>query len=69
MEIASLIFLHVFNTFAYFFYILDYYMDGQLGVSGENSAVPCLLEQFVELASPDSVTDESETKSKAPPKV
>lgn len=44
-------------------------MDGQLGVSGENSAVPCLLEQFVGLASPDSQTDELETKSKVPLKV
>lgn len=55
--------LHIFST------SLTHYMDGQLGVSGENSAVPCLLEQFVELASPDSLTDESETKSKVPVKV
>jgi hypothetical protein len=44
-------------------------MDGQLGVSGENPSVPCLLEQFVGLASPDSLTDESETKRKVPQKV
>jgi hypothetical protein len=44
-------------------------MDGQLGVSGDNSTVPCLLKQFIELASPDSLTDESETKSKVPLKV
>lgn len=42
---------------------------GQLGVSGDNSTVPCLLKQFIELASPDSLTDESETKSKVPLKV
>ena len=44
-------------------------MDGQLGVSGENSAVPCLLKQFIELDSPDSLTDESEIKSKVSLKV
>lgn len=50
-------------------YILDCYMDGQLGVSGENAAVPCLLEEFVDLASPDPLTDKSATKSKNPLKV
>lgn len=44
-------------------------MDGQLGVNRENNMVPCLMEQFLELASLDSLTDESETKSKAPLKV
>lgn len=44
-------------------------MDGQLGVNGENSVVPCLLEQFLELGHPDSLTDESEVKSKASLKV
>lgn len=26
-------------------------MDGQLGVNGENSLVPCLLEQFLDVGS------------------
>lgn len=44
-------------------------MDGQLGVDGENSVVPCLLQQFLELGRPDSLTDESEVKSKTSLKV
>lgn len=44
-------------------------MDGQLGVNGENSVVPCLLEQFLELGNPDSLADESEVKSRASLKV
>ncbi|KAL0012254.1 hypothetical protein SO802_007362 [Lithocarpus litseifolius] len=36
---------------------------------GENSAVPCLLKQFIELDSPDPLTDESEIKSKVSLKV
>lgn len=44
-------------------------MDGQLGFNGENSAVPCLLKKFIELDSPDSLTDESEIKSKVSLKV
>ncbi|KAK1550571.1 hypothetical protein Q3G72_021210 [Acer saccharum] len=44
-------------------------MDGQLGLSGDNSAVPRLVEQFNELGSPDSLTHEMETKPKAPIKI
>lgn len=43
-------------------------MDGQLGVNGENSVVPRLLEQFLELGNPDSLI-EPEVKSKASLKV
>ena len=49
-------------------FILDCFMDGQLGFSGENSLVPCLLELFG-LGSPGSLTDGSEMKSKTPLKV
>ncbi|GKV03441.1 hypothetical protein SLEP1_g15737 [Rubroshorea leprosula] len=44
-------------------------MDGQLGNSGENSVVPSLIDQFLELGSPHLPTDELETKNKAPHKV
>ncbi|KAK3435824.1 hypothetical protein EUGRSUZ_C00552 [Eucalyptus grandis] len=44
-------------------------MDGQLGVEGDNSAVPCLMSEFNELAFPKSSTNESEMNSKAPLKV
>ncbi|KAI6682282.1 hypothetical protein NL676_036163 [Syzygium grande] len=44
-------------------------MDGQLGASGDNSAVPCLMNEFNELASPKSMTNESEMNSKASLKV
>ncbi|PON67822.1 Regulator of chromosome condensation [Parasponia andersonii] len=44
-------------------------MDGQLGFDGENSAVPCLLEEFLKLGNPDSVTDDSETKTHSSLKV
>lgn len=44
-------------------------MDGQLGFDGENSAVPCLLEQFLKLGNPYSLTDESETKTNSSIKV
>lgn len=44
-------------------------MDGQLGVGGDNSAVPCLMSEFNELAFPKSSTNESEMNSKAPLKV
>ena len=50
-------------------FILDCFMDGQLGFSGENSLVPRLLELFIGLGSPGSLTDESEMKSKTPLKV
>nr|XP_048331097.1 ultraviolet-B receptor UVR8 isoform X2 [Ziziphus jujuba var. spinosa] len=46
-----------------------YNIYGQLGVNGENSVVPCLLEQFLELGNPDSLADESEVKSRASLKV
>lgn len=39
-------------------------MDGQLGFSDDNSLVPHLLELFLELGSPGSLTDESDTKNK-----
>ncbi|XP_030530512.1 ultraviolet-B receptor UVR8 [Rhodamnia argentea] len=42
---------------------------GQLGVGGDNSVVPCLMNVFNELASPISMTNESEMNSKAPLKV
>lgn len=44
-------------------------MDGQLGVNGENSAMPCLLKQFLELGHPDSLTDESGVERKTSLKV
>lgn len=34
-------------------------MDGQLGHGKENCSVPCLIEHFKELGSPDSLTEES----------
>ncbi|KAL5783314.1 hypothetical protein ACOSP7_008343 [Xanthoceras sorbifolium] len=43
-----------------------YNIYGQLGVSGENSVVPRLIEQFHELGSLDSSTDGSKTKPKGP---
>ncbi|KAJ4825087.1 hypothetical protein Tsubulata_035202, partial [Turnera subulata] len=48
---------------------LDYCMDGQLGTSGENSAVPHLMDQFLDLRSPSSLQDDSETNSGAPLKI
>ncbi|KAK3023139.1 hypothetical protein RJ639_043978 [Escallonia herrerae] len=50
-------------------FILDSDMDGQLGVNGNNSLLPRLLEGFLELGSPASFMDGSETKSKTPLKV
>lgn len=44
-------------------------MDGQLGLHGENSLAPQLMERFLELGSPGQSKDELETKSKAPFKV
>ncbi|KAL6344742.1 hypothetical protein AAG906_002648 [Vitis piasezkii] len=44
-------------------------MDGQLGFSDDNSLVPHLLELFLELGFPGSLTDESDTKNKTPLKV
>ncbi|XP_030448581.1 ultraviolet-B receptor UVR8 [Syzygium oleosum] len=46
-----------------------YNLYGQLGASGDNSAVPCLMNEFNELASPKSMTNESEMNSKASLKV
>lgn len=50
-------------------FILDYHKDGQLGFDGGNSATPCLLKQFLELESPESLTEESGSKSKGSLKV
>ncbi|KAL6985444.1 hypothetical protein U1Q18_018818 [Sarracenia purpurea var. burkii] len=50
-------------------FILDCNMDGQLGVNGEHALLPCLLDRFHELGSPDSFTDESETNSRKPLKI
>ncbi|WCJ32235.1 Regulator of chromosome condensation (RCC1) family protein [Euphorbia peplus] len=44
-------------------------MDGQLGMDDEFSVVPRLMEPFLESTSPDSITNESETKKKEPLKV
>lgn len=46
-----------------------YNIYGQLGVNGENSLVPQLLEQFLGLGSPNSLKDESERKNETPLKV
>lgn len=46
-----------------------YNVYGQLGVGGDNSLVPCLMNAFNELVSPISITDESEMNRKAPLKV
>lgn len=46
-----------------------YNIYGQLGVSGENSVVPHLMDQFFGLQSPNSLGDESETKSGLPLKI
>lgn len=55
----------------YFGVSLDRHIDGQLGLNGENSLTPQLLERFLELGSPDQSMDEldSEINSKAPLKV
>lgn len=50
-------------------FILDCFMDGQLGFSDENSSVPRLLDMFLELGVPGSLTDGSEKKNKTPLKV
>lgn len=61
-------------------YILDYFMDGQLGVTeedshdkkyteGDYSLVPCLLDRFLELQPPDSSTGMSEAEGKTSLKV
>ncbi|PNX72854.1 hypothetical protein L195_g028751, partial [Trifolium pratense] len=59
------------NLLSYILYtiicVLDYFMDGQLGISGEDaydSLVPCLLSMFLELQLPDSSTGLSETEAK-----
>lgn len=44
-------------------------MDGQLGLNGENSSVPCLLERFLELGTPDSLAEESNSENRIPLKV
>ena len=53
--------------------VLDYVMDGQLGLSGEedshDSLVPYLLSRFHELQPPNSSTDPSEAEEKASLKV
>ncbi|CAM8955557.1 unnamed protein product [Rhodiola kirilowii] len=46
-----------------------YNIYGQLGIDGDNSLVPRLLDDFLELGSPGPLTGESETKSKKPLKV
>ncbi|XP_010249566.1 PREDICTED: guanine nucleotide exchange factor SRM1 isoform X2 [Nelumbo nucifera] len=46
-----------------------YNVYGQLGLTAENSLVPCFLDQFLELGSPDSSVDESKPNSKTPLKV
>lgn len=38
-------------------------MDGQLGLNGENSSVPCFLERFLELGAPNSLAEESENRT------
>lgn len=43
-------------------------MDGQLGLNGEHSLVPCMLDRFLELGS-DYFDDESEANSRTPLKV
>ncbi|RVW17299.1 E3 ubiquitin-protein ligase HERC2 [Vitis vinifera] len=50
-------------------FILDCYMDGQLGFSDDNCLVPHLLEMFLGLGSLGSLTDESDMKNKTPLKV
>lgn len=42
---------------------------GQLGLNGENSSVPCVLERFLELGSPRSLSKELYSKDKASLKV
>lgn len=51
-------------------YVLDHCsMDGQLGIDGENFAVPRLVPQFHELSRSDSLADELNTKPVEPIKV
>lgn len=50
-------------------YVLDFYMDGQTGGTlGENSSLPCLVEGFLGLGSPNSAKGDPNTK-KTPLKV
>lgn len=49
-------------------YVLDFYMDGQIGSHGENSSLPCMVEGFLGLGSPNSAKDDSNAK-KTPLKV
>lgn len=46
-----------------------YNVYGQIGSHEENSSLPCLLEGFLGLGSPNSATDNLETETKAPFKV
>ncbi|KAA0065043.1 ultraviolet-B receptor UVR8 isoform X2 [Cucumis melo var. makuwa] len=46
-----------------------YNLYGQLGFDGGNSATPCLLKQFLELEPPESLTEESGSKSKGSLKI
>ncbi|XP_031737283.1 ultraviolet-B receptor UVR8 isoform X2 [Cucumis sativus] len=46
-----------------------YNIYGQLGFDGGNSATPCLLKQFLELEPPESLTEESGSKSKGSLKI
>ncbi|XP_021276048.1 ultraviolet-B receptor UVR8 [Herrania umbratica] len=46
-----------------------YNIYGQLGVNGENSSAPQLLERFLELGSPDQSKDELDINTKAPWKI
>ncbi|XP_068637960.1 ultraviolet-B receptor UVR8-like isoform X1 [Aristolochia californica] len=46
-----------------------YNLYGQLGLNAENSPYPCFVKQFLELVSPESLTNESESDMKGPLKV
>ncbi|KZV37198.1 hypothetical protein F511_04617 [Dorcoceras hygrometricum] len=51
------------------FVILDPFLDGQRGGTGENSMVPCLLEGFLGLGSPGSATKDYEIQNGKPLKI
>lgn len=41
-------------------HFLDYLTDGQLGYGDQNSLFPCLVEQFQDLGSPETLSDEDQ---------
>jgi len=42
-------------------HFLDYLTDGQLGYGDQNALFPCLVDQFQDLDSPETLDDEAQS--------